>query len=121
MHELSIALSLLDVAGEERQRRDNPRVISLRLRLGPLAGVIREALLSAYEMAREGTDFAACQLVIEDVPVMIHCRTCNADHPVPPPWQLICPACGRGEVDLVSGRELDLAAMEIADETDVSQ
>jgi hydrogenase nickel incorporation protein HypA/HybF len=72
-------------------------------------------------MAREGTDFANCALVIEDVPVIIRCRSCNADHPVGPPWQLICPACGGGEVDLVSGRELDLAAMEIADESEVSQ
>ena len=51
MHELSIAMSILDVAGEEAQRL-NAKVIAIRLKLGPLSGVVKEALLSAYDLAR---------------------------------------------------------------------
>jgi hydrogenase nickel incorporation protein HypA/HybF len=54
MHELSIALSILDVATEEAARRSG-RVLAVHLKLGPLAGVVKEALLSAYDLAREGT------------------------------------------------------------------
>ena len=67
MHELSIALSILDFAAEEAERRGG-RVVAVHLRLGPLSGVVKEALLSAYELAREGTPLAAAALVVEEVP-----------------------------------------------------
>jgi Zn finger protein HypA/HybF involved in hydrogenase expression len=41
MHELSIALGILDVAGEEAQRHGG-RVAAIHLKLGPLAGVVKE-------------------------------------------------------------------------------
>ena len=55
MHELSIALSILDVAAEEAERQGGGRVVAVHLKLGPLSGVVKEALLSAYELAREGS------------------------------------------------------------------
>jgi hydrogenase nickel incorporation protein HypA/HybF len=50
MHELSIALSLVDLAQEEAERQGG-RVCAVHLRLGALAGVVKEALLLSYEMA----------------------------------------------------------------------
>ena len=50
MHELSIALSLLDQVAEEAERRGGVQVHAIHLRLGPLSGVVKEALLSAYEL-----------------------------------------------------------------------
>ncbi len=57
MHELSIALSILDIAEEEAGDRVG-RVAAVHLKLGPLSGVVKEALLSAYDLAREGTALA---------------------------------------------------------------
>ena len=57
MHELSIALSILDLAAEEAERHGG-RVAAVHLRLGPLAGVVKDALVSAYDLAREGTPLA---------------------------------------------------------------
>ena len=68
MHELSIALSILDLAAEEAGRRGG-RVVAVHLKLGPLSGVVKEALtpeekgqLELYELtlnpgASSGTDF----------------------------------------------------------------
>ena len=41
------------------ERRGNAQVEAIHLRLGPLSGVVKEALLSAYELAREATPFAS--------------------------------------------------------------
>jgi hydrogenase nickel incorporation protein HypA/HybF len=68
MHELSIAMSILDIAHEEVERRGNPRVEAIHLRIGTLSGVVKEALLSAYELAAEQTPFAQSRLVFEEVP-----------------------------------------------------
>lgn len=68
MHELSIVMSILDLVEEEAERRGNPRVEAIHLRIGTLSGVVKEALLSAYELAAEQTPFAESKLVVEDVP-----------------------------------------------------
>ena len=68
MHELSIVMSILDLVEEEADRRGNPRVEAIHLRIGTLSGVVKEALLSAYELAAEQTPFAQSKLVVEDVP-----------------------------------------------------
>jgi len=112
MHELSIALSILDVAEEEAVRQEG-RVIAIHLRLGPLSGVVREALESAYALAREGTPLAGANLLIEDVPLLVHCPACAADRTPPSVRQLCCPACGIPTSNVVSGRELEVSALEI--------
>ena len=80
MHELSIALSITDMAEEEAERHGGgARVAAVHLRLGPLSGVVKEALLSAYELAREGSAVEHSRLVIEEVPIRIFCATCDVE------------------------------------------
>lgn len=112
MHELSIALSLLDLVEEEAARRKS-RVAAIHLRLGPLSGVIREALVSAYELAREGTAMAATELVVEDVPVVVSCSSCNAERTPVSAYELRCSDCGTPTPEVICGQELDVVALEI--------
>jgi hydrogenase nickel incorporation protein HypA/HybF len=113
MHELSIALSILDVTGEEAERRGGARVLAIHLKLGPLSGVVKEALVSAYEIARESSPLAEAQLVIEETPILVHCPTCEAVRAAVSPQQLCCPECGAPTARVVGGRELEVVALEI--------
>ena len=54
MHELSIAMSLVEVATEEAHRLTG-RVTAVHLNLGLQSGVVKEALLSAYTHASTGS------------------------------------------------------------------
>ena len=67
MHELSIALSMIELASEEVDRRGGGRVTALHLKLGSLSGVVKEALTFSYEIACQGTPLEGSQLVIEEV------------------------------------------------------
>lgn len=67
MHELSIALSMIELASEEVDRRGGGRVSALHLKLGSLSGVVKEALTFSYEIACQGTPLEGSQLVIEEV------------------------------------------------------
>ena len=113
MHELSIALSLLDLAEEEAARHEG-RVAAIHLRLGPLSGVVREALISAYELAREGTAMAGADLIVEEVPVVVVCPECAVERKPASPFFLVCPDCGTPTPEVVSGQELEVIALEIA-------
>jgi hydrogenase nickel incorporation protein HypA/HybF len=112
MHELSIALSILDIASEEAERQGG-RVAAVHLRLGPLSGVVARALLSAYDLARENTPLAEAELVIEEVPVVAFCAGCDAEQIVPSVMDLCCPVCGVPTPDIRGGRELEVVALEI--------
>lgn len=112
MHELSIALSILDIAAEEAERR-SARVRSIHLKLGRLSGVVKEALLSAYELAREAEGLDDVPLLIEEIAVQLHCPHCAMTRPAVSVWQLCCAECGTPSADIVSGRELEVVALEI--------
>jgi hydrogenase nickel incorporation protein HypA/HybF len=113
MHELSVALSILDVAAEEAGRQGGARVAAIHLRLGPLSGVVPDALRSAYDLAREGSPLAGAELVIEEVPLVAYCPACAEQRTLASPWQLCCPVCGTPTPEVVRGRELEVVALEV--------
>jgi hydrogenase nickel incorporation protein HypA/HybF len=113
MHELSIALSLVDIAEQESDRRGGVPVLAVHVKLGPLSGVVKEALTSAYELAREGSPLADSQLVIEETQIVIRCPQCQLESTVPSIYELCCPHCGTPSADIVCGRELEVTALEI--------
>ena len=112
MHELSIAMSIVERAEEESQRR-GVEVEAVYLKLGGLSGVVKEALLSCYEMACEGTTLQGSRLVIDEVPVLIFCQVCNAERPLNSTQLFCCPECGTPSAEIVQGKELEVTALEI--------
>ena len=113
MHELSIAISILETAEIEAERLAATDVRAIHLRLGPLSGVVKRALMSAFELAREDSPFTSCCLVIEDMPLAGFCTTCEAERSVQSPQQLACSTCGTPIAKITRGRELEITAMEI--------
>jgi|HubBroStandDraft_2_1064218.scaffolds.fasta_scaffold12884_5 hydrogenase nickel incorporation protein HypA/HybF len=113
MHELSIALSILELAEEESERRGGVQVSAVHLKLGALSGVVKEALLGSFEMACEDTPLKGARLVVEDVPVLIFCRSCQAKRPVSSVQLFCCAECGTPCAEVVQGKELEVVALEI--------
>src|SRR5437867_13419600 len=66
MHELSIALNIVEIAEEELARHGGERVRAVHLQVGPLAGVAKEALLFSFGLASEGAPVVGSRLIIED-------------------------------------------------------
>jgi hydrogenase nickel incorporation protein HypA/HybF len=114
MHELSVAMSIVEAAEEEAERHAG-HVDAVHLRLGPLSGVVKEALVPAFEMAREGTALAGTRLVIEDVPIVVWCPNCQAQQPVSSMQWFCCSKCDTPVSEIVQGKELELVALEISD------
>ena len=113
MHELSIAMSLLDAAAEEAERHGGARVLGIHLKVGPLSGVIKEALQSAFELAREGSPLHEAELVFEDVPLVGYCPACQGERGLVSVQELCCVECGSPSGQIVRGRELEVTALEI--------
>jgi hydrogenase nickel incorporation protein HypA/HybF len=112
MHELSIATSIIEIAEQEAHRR-GVRVSAVHLKLGPLSGVVKEALLSAYEIAVMGTTMEGSRLVVEDVPITVYCPKCSEQRTVDSMQWLCCPVCYTPVADIVQGSELQVTALEV--------
>lgn len=115
VHELSIALSLVELASEEAGRLGDVRVEALHVRIGPLAGVVEEALRFSFDLAAEGSPVEGARLEIERVPLTIRCSRCDAERELASAQHLRCPVCAEPAHEIVRGRELELRALEVTD------
>jgi hydrogenase nickel incorporation protein HypA/HybF len=66
MHELSIAMSIVEIAGEEAKRLRARRVNAVHVKVGALSGVVKDALEFAWQVATDNTPVAGSRLAIED-------------------------------------------------------
>jgi hydrogenase nickel incorporation protein HypA/HybF len=112
MHELSIAMSIVEMAEEEAKTR-NVHVNAVHLKLGKFSGVVKEALLSSYEIACDGTPLQGSRLVIEEVPLEVFCPACNQKRTLNSLQWFVCPECGTTTPTVVHGKELEVTALEI--------
>jgi hydrogenase nickel incorporation protein HypA/HybF len=112
MHELSIAMSILEVVAEEAESHGVKDLAGIHVRLGPLSGVVKDALLSAFDCAREDSPFPRADLMIEEAPILIRCGKCASDREVIALHDLRCARCGGGG-EVVAGNELEITALEV--------
>jgi len=112
MHELSIAMSIVDTALEESRQR-GLQVSAVHLRLGALSGVVKDALLFSYEMACQDTALQGSRLIVEDVPVVVFCPRCQQRRALDSIQSFACPECGAPTRDILQGKELEVFALEV--------
>ncbi len=113
MHELSIALSMIEMATEEVHKQGGARVHAIHLKLGQLSGVVKDALLFSWEVACEGTLLAGSRLEIEEIPVIAFCRNCRENKTLKAINQFFCPTCKTPTNEILQGKELSVVALEI--------
>ncbi len=116
MHELSIALSLIELAEEEARKAGATHIEQVTVRIGALSGVVPDALRFAFDVATEGTMLEGATLNIDELPVRIFCATCQIEREVPPALILRCPVCEEFSGDIRQGKELELASLTLLTE-----
>ena len=112
MHELSIAISIVDLAREEAEQR-SVRVNAVHLKLGRLSGVVKDALLASYDIAAAGTPLQGSRLLIEEVPIVAYCPQCAARRTVDSAEWFTCSDCHSPISEILEGKELEVVALEI--------
>ena len=122
MHELSIAEGLLRAVLTELERQPaEARLKSVRVVMGELHQIVPDYLEHAYRLLGADTPAAGSLLRLETRPVEVQCRTCGVRGPIQLPF-FACGACTSTDVEVLAGKELFLAALELEfpDSTDQS-
>lgn len=112
MHELSIMECALQQALEQARLAGATKVHAVRLRIGALSGVVPEALQFAFEALAPGTTAEDARLDLEFVPARFWCGACQTEFQADTMFAE-CPGCSNPSGVLRTGRELELASMEI--------
>ena len=113
MHELALARDLL-TAVERKLKPSDGRVVRVSVSVGAAVGIVTESLRFAFEVIAEGTQVEGAELLIAIVPARSRCVGCGILFDFE---GMIgrCPGCGRLGGELVSGTEMILRTIEVAD------
>lgn len=115
MHEMGIAMQIVEIATASiPDDMENAQVERVNLRVGKMAAVASESLRFCFEIVSKDTPLAGAELTIEEIPVTARCRKCNLEWTVTG-LVFICKKCKSGSVDIISGQELDITSIEVAD------
>ncbi len=113
MHERSLVKALLDQAVALARADAAHRVIEVRVRVGPLAGVEPPLLRRAFADLANGALFDGTQLVVSEVPLQAHCRACDAQFNIVD-FHFLCAKCGSRDIDTTDGDAVILESVEFA-------
>jgi hydrogenase nickel incorporation protein HypA/HybF len=112
MHELSIAIDIIEIA-EENAKKANASVINeIELEIGTQAGVVREALDFAIESAKIDTMLEKAKWVIHEIPAMARCTSCGYEFEANDLFTP-CPKCANPFSDIFQGKELRVKSLRV--------
>ena len=112
MHELSIVANLFEILEEKAREKKAKKIISVKLKIGALSGVVPEFLETAFDIYKKDTIAGEAKLKIEEVPLKIQCQKCGAEI-VKDDFVFICDICESRELKTLSGTELLLEKIEM--------
>ncbi|WP_041432481.1 hydrogenase maturation nickel metallochaperone HypA [Thiobacillus denitrificans] len=112
MHELSIAQALVEQVEAVIRTHHALRASLIRVRVGPLAGVVPELLAHAFPLAAAGSRMEHAELALVKAPVRVLCERCGAESEAAMN-RLLCAECGDWHTRIVSGDELLLESVEL--------
>ena len=91
-------------------RHGASRVSAVRVRVGPLSGVVPALLQHAYPLTAAGTCAEGSELTIDKTAIRVRCGSCGAESDARP-QRLLCQHCDSPRVTLLSGDELLLESV----------
>jgi hydrogenase nickel incorporation protein HypA/HybF len=110
MHELSIVLSILEIAEDKVREHQAERVESIELEIGQLAGIEWAAMDFAWEVAVRNTVLEGSTREIRKIEGKAKCLECENEFPCSTLYSA-CTSCGSVFSNLLQGKELRVSSM----------
>lgn len=110
MHEMSIAMSIIDIATEQAKKEKAKVVKELELDIGTMAGIEFESLNFAMQTAIKNTILEKANIKINKIQAIAKCLDCEAEFEAD---QLFakCPNCESQTTFLKIGKELKVKSI----------
>ncbi|MGI6711418.1 MAG: hydrogenase maturation nickel metallochaperone HypA [Bacillota bacterium] len=111
MHEMSLMSGLFDIIDHTIEQHGLTRVTRVVLGVGAAANVITDCLDYCFRALAKGTHCEEAELVINNIPVLLKCRTCNKEFTAED-VTTECLNCGSRDLKITGGTELIIESLE---------
>jgi hydrogenase nickel incorporation protein HypA/HybF len=114
MHELSIVMSILDIAQRETAKAGATVVEEIDLDIGELSTIEMEAFSFAWNQAVRDTILEHAHLNVNRIGGQARCISCCIAYSIHDVFEP-CPVCGDHLVEIVAGKELRVRSLLVGD------
>ena len=115
MHEMGIAMEIVDIAKASIPAdMQGAKIRCVNLKVGQLSAIVPDSLRFCFDLVIKDTPLDGAELAIEELPVVARCKACRTEWTVTEAV-FTCTQCNSGNIDILSGRELDITSIEIED------
>jgi hydrogenase nickel incorporation protein HypA/HybF len=108
MHEMTIAVEILDCVLDVAGRHHATRIQEIEVEVGAMRQVVPEALELAFRAAAEGTPAAGAVLRLTELKVAAVCSDCGAEYAPDIDSSFACPGCGQANPRIAAGNDIVL-------------
>ena len=114
MHEVSIALSMVNELASIAKENNAKYIIAVNLRIGRSSGIVTDSLKFAFDAIKlENPLISSAEIVIEEVPLKYECKECKECFELDSIHFPSCPFCKSYKLKLLSGEEMDITNVEL--------
>jgi hydrogenase nickel incorporation protein HypA/HybF len=117
VHELSLSSAIVNTVVKHA---DGRRVTLVELRVGKLRQVIPDTLEFYFEFVARGTVCEGARLEQQVIDARLHCRGCDHGWAIEIP-AFRCPECSGSDVEIASGDEFEVEAIEVEEAQCIAQ
>jgi hydrogenase nickel incorporation protein HypA/HybF len=115
VHELSIAQDILNIVHQYVPEEQRSEVQSVKVRVGRLSGVVPDSLDFCFSAIIGETALSGAKLDIQQTPARSRCNQCSTGFEIEG-MSFNCPACGDSDLEILSGTELQVLEVELAEQ-----
>lgn len=110
MHELSIALSIVEIVKDEASKHHVASVDEIELDVGELSGIDIQSLITSIQVASSSTIAEKAKVVVNQINAIGKCNSCHYEFSTRTVINR-CGNCGSTSVLLLSGKEFKVKSI----------
>ena len=113
MHELSIVMSIIDIAEQQAKAANATVIDEIELDIGSMSGIEMDALDFAWGQAVKQTMLEHADKKINHIAAKAHCLDCDAEFAIEKYYDA-CPVCGQHLLNIMQGKELRVRSLVVS-------
>lgn len=125
MHELSVIYPIVQMADRIARENNVQQITAVQLLIGELHDMDEKWANHYYRRFCKGTTLEGSELRIKRVPLVFRCKACGHEqsytHFSFAGVELKCHSCGSTEMEILSGREMEIDSIEFVDPDKVAE
>ncbi len=114
MHELSIVMSIIEIAQQQAFQANAIGIKEIELDIGTMSGLEMDSFEFAWNQAVKGTILASAIKKINRITAKAQCLDCNNEFIIHQYFDP-CPKCGSHLIHILQGKELKVKSLLVSD------